>query len=217
MQVSIKKGMSYVAFVSLAILVIGSVLTGLAYTGEAGESYSIFNHYISELGQLSQSEWAPVFNISLIIGGIGLTLFMILLGATLRHWFAWIAAAVGVYAGVNCTLVGFIPMDNIQPHYKVAMDFFFYGMISVSLFSFYFLLFSRGKHPRGLAIPGLVAAISFASFLYLPSSTLQPVPAADRPPFILITFLEWMIFITVLIWVLVVAIYFLKKSSINQK
>ena len=54
----------------------------------------------------------------------------------------------------------------------------------------------------------MIAAASFASFLYLPSSTLQPIPAADRPPFLLITFLEWMIFITVLIWVVVVASYF---------
>jgi hypothetical protein len=217
MQIRVEKLLSYVAFVSVIVIVVGSILTSFVYTGEAGEAYSMLNHYISELGELSQSEWAPIFNSSLIIGGIGLTFFMILLGINLRHWFAWIASAVGVYAGINCTLVGFIPMDTIQPHYKVAMDFFFYGMISVGLYSMYFLFFSRGKHPKFLAIPGMIAAASFASFLYLPSSTLQPIPAADRPPFLLITFLEWMIFITVLIWVVVVASYFLKKSSINQK
>ncbi len=217
MQTKLEKGLSYIAFFSVFVIVMGSLLTGLVYKGKAGERYSIFNHYISELGELSQSDWAPIFNHSLILGGIGLTLFMVLLALILRHWFAIIASLSGIYAGINCTLVGFIPMDNIEPHYKVAMDFFFYGMLGVGLYSLYFLFFSRGKHPKTLAIPGLIAAASFASFLYLPSSTLQPVPAADRSAFILITFLEWMIFITVLIWVLTVAFYFFKKNTINQK
>ena len=64
MQIRVEKLLSYVAFVSVIVIVVGSILTSFAYTGEAGEAYSMLNHYISELGELSQSEWAPVFNSS---------------------------------------------------------------------------------------------------------------------------------------------------------
>ena len=38
------------------------VITGLAYRGRQGEKYSIFNHFISELGEVGVSKAAAVFN-----------------------------------------------------------------------------------------------------------------------------------------------------------
>ena len=109
-------------------------------------------------------------------------------------------------------------MDNIEPHYKVAMDFFFlwqclaWGFIHSIFFSS-----AVANIPKRLPIPGLIAAASFASFLYLPSSTLQPVPAADRLLFILITFFGVDDFHHGFDLGLDSRILFFQKNTINQK
>lgn len=216
MQNKLNKLLVTFGFSSVSIIVIGAFLTALAYVGDYGQSYSIFNHYISELGELKNSEWAMLFNNSLIVGGVLLIGFMLLLGLTLKHWFAWIASLLGIYAAANCALVGLYPMDNLELHGKVAMDFFFYGMIAVGLFTIYFFFFAKEAHPRQLGIPGVIAAASFASFLYIPEFTLS-APGEARQPFLLITSLEWLVFFSVLAWVVVVSFYFRKKITINQK
>lgn len=216
MENKLAKTLSFFGLSSVTIILIGSFLTALVYVGDLGQSYSIFNHYISELGELKNSEWAFVFNNALTVGGFLMIGYMFLLGLNLRHWFAWIATAVGVYAAINCTLVGVFPMDLLKTHGKVAMDFFFYGMIAVGLFTIYFFFFAKNQHPKWLGLPGLVAAASFASFLYIPEFSLS-APGEARASFLLIATLEWLVFFTVLAWAMTISIYFLKKSSINQK
>ena len=55
---------------------IGSVVTAIVYRGADGEPYSPLNHFVSELGELAQSELAGVFNAGLMVGGICFAVFM---------------------------------------------------------------------------------------------------------------------------------------------
>lgn len=67
-------------FLGSAIIVLGSLITAIPYRGKEGESYSILNHFISELGEVGVSRLAPVFNASLIAGGVVLLIFVLGLG-----------------------------------------------------------------------------------------------------------------------------------------
>ena len=65
------------------VIVLGALLSAVAYRGAVGEPYSPFNHFISELGQVGVSRLAAVFNAGLIVGGLLLIPFMLGLGAWL--------------------------------------------------------------------------------------------------------------------------------------
>ena len=69
-----------------------------------------------------------------------------------------------------------------------------------------------------MAIPGFLCAIAFTSFLYLPKIlepgkawTLMVQENMPRPEFWLNPFLEWTVFWTVLIWILAISIYLIRK------
>ena len=70
MKTNIKTIISISGLVGSIIVSLGSLITALFYHGEQGEKYSLFNHYISELGQYGVSQLALLFNISLIVGGL---------------------------------------------------------------------------------------------------------------------------------------------------
>ena len=72
----------------------------LFYTGAEGEPYSMFNHAVSELGELGVSELAWMFNIGLFLAGILFIPFMIGLGLYLENILGKLAAVGGVYSSV---------------------------------------------------------------------------------------------------------------------
>ena len=61
-------------FLGKAILMLGSLITTVPYRGKEGEPYSILNHFISAIGEVGVSRLAPVFNASLIVGGLVLVI-----------------------------------------------------------------------------------------------------------------------------------------------
>ena len=64
-------------FLALTVLVAGALTTAIPYRGKEGESYSVLNHFISELGEVGVSAFALLFNTSLILGGLALAVFML--------------------------------------------------------------------------------------------------------------------------------------------
>jgi hypothetical membrane protein len=88
------------------IIVLGSLITALSYQGKEGESYSLLNHFISELGEVGVSKFAPVFNFSLIIGGVVLVIYVIGLGLYIHTKRGYVAALFGTFFCISCSLVG---------------------------------------------------------------------------------------------------------------
>jgi hypothetical membrane protein len=113
---------------SLAVTA-GSVLTALAYNGSNGESFSPLNHFVSELGELFVSDLAPVFNTSLIIGGVAFAVFMIGLASARAGRLRWVYGVLGVVAGAAGALVGVLPMNYLDQHAVVALTFFNLGLV----------------------------------------------------------------------------------------
>ena len=204
-----------------ALILIGSLVTVMFYTGTHGERYSILNHYISELGQMGVSQLAPLFNICLIVGCLLMTVFMVTLGRYIGGKFGYIFSAVGLVAGVSGALVGVFPMNNMHIHVPVALTFFRTAMISSVMFSGYVLFTRNNKFHRAVSIPGVLTAIASFAFVFISKSIHQAakpleVPATTRPEVWLDPLLEWSVFITIILWVFTVSLYLKGGGSVTD-
>jgi hypothetical membrane protein len=188
--------------VGSGVIAVTSIVTALAYTGSAGESYSPFNHFVSELGEMANSELATLFNIGLIVAGLCLVAFMIGLRPYLDGGWGWAAMVLGVIAGVFGALVGVFPMDNRSIHAPVAGVFFLALMLTVLVFSIALLAGQAPRLPRWLLWPGGVAVVGSLLFLVLVATGGLDVPVpADRPGFLLVTSVEWVALLAIITWV----------------
>ncbi len=194
------------------VMIVGAAVAAAPYEGKKGEPYSPLNHFISELGELGVSRNASVFNLCLIGGGVILVGFMLGLGIYLESKLGYVAMAVGVWAGLSCSAVGMIPMNDLPPHIRVANSFFYSGLAATLLFTLAIVTDRRRQLSKWLALPGMLAVACFGVFLLLPhlkgiphANVLDPSKVA-RPAVWILPIMEWSVFITVVIWVLAVSI-----------
>ncbi len=199
------------AIVGVTALAIGSVVTGLVYTGSAGESYSPFDHWVSELGQASVSRAAPLFNAGLVVGGLCFAIFVVGLASSVpgRLRFAW--GATGVVAGVAGALVGLFPMDDLRPHATAALTFFVLGWLTVGLASIDLARRHDPRFPRWLGVIGVVVTVCFVLFmasLFADGRTTGEVLAAPgaRPEIWIASTLEWAVVVAIAGWALATAL-----------
>ncbi len=215
MKIDIKKFTYLTGLIGGSLIILVSVITALLYHGTKGENYSPFNHFISELGQSGVSEYAGVFNIGLIIGGLLCALFMFGLGLYIKKFYSYIAAAVGVVACIFCGLVGVFPMNNMNIHVPVALTFFRSGLLVVLLFTLIIIFDKQKKISKWMIIPGGITVLAFASFLTIPKmlgyATGASLSVPDvRPAFWLNPFLEWLVFMTVICWIISLSVYLMR-------
>ena len=200
---------------------LGILISAVAYVGVEGQSYGLMNHFVSELGELGVSELAAVFNWGLILGGSLTTIFMVYLASQIDHWVKYPLGILSVYTTVNGALVGVYPMNFLEPHIQVAMRFFNLGMLISFLYSLLFLLTKWHPFPRWMAAPGLLNAGFFAWFLNYPSEMNSDVSfdqgmstlLTNRPDFIPMALLEWVVILGILVWVLILGGYLLLKKK----
>jgi hypothetical membrane protein len=194
-------------FIGVAVVVIASTVSAAAYTGAAGEPYSPTNHFVSELGELRESEMAMVFNAGLMVGGAGLLLFVAGMAGARGGNLALASVAVGGLGAVAGILVGVLPVDAGLPHLVFASVFFVLSSIAIGLFTLDIGLRPDDRFPLWLVVPGIVAvAGSLAFVLYLAFAGREALaPPIERPAILLITTLEWLTLIGILVWVGVIA------------
>jgi hypothetical membrane protein len=204
------------------LIILCMILTALVYRGKKGERYSVFNHYISELGEVGVSKAAMVFNIGLIIGSLAFLPFVIGMGLSLQTLWAKIGMYVGIWSILSCALVGVFPMNYLKTHYWVAISYFRSGLVMVLLFSIAVFV----QPPNGTVIPkisnlaGLLAFLCYAGFLLIsdtkkkqgdaPESALDPETEVERPKYKKAAILEWAVFFSTILWFLIVALFSLE-------
>ena len=106
--------------VSIVSVLGGSLVAAIPYSGWAGESYSPLNHFISELGEVGRSQLSVAFNWGVVLGGVGLGLFVILLSGHVTGRYRPALAAAGIVTTTSGTLVGIFPMNYHGIHALVA-------------------------------------------------------------------------------------------------
>ncbi len=210
MDITIFKTLSLVG-VSIASL--SFLISGLAYHGKKGEAYSPLNHFISELGYVGVSRLAWVFNLGLILTGLCLLVACISLGLWLPGTLAKISMAIGIVYAISVTFVGIFPMSNIKPHTIAAMTFFWSGLFFIIIVSLAIGFQPRGVEvlPRVYALAGLPGIIAFGILIYLLSTVDRSAAEAlspddiTRPQVWGLAVAEWMTFVTIVIWFVVVS------------
>jgi hypothetical membrane protein len=196
----------WLGFLGPLVIMCGSFLAAMAYSGKIGERYSFLNHFISELGEVGISEWAMVFNVSLFIGGLCITGFMLGSARNFNNRFGWVFAALGLVTGISGSLVGIFPMNNLDTHIPVAMWFFRSALAVSALYAIYVIASKQDKFSHWTSIPA--ASISIITFIFL--FLLEPVTSGgnplvltvERPAFWSNALLEWGIFFSIMVWVL---------------
>ncbi len=191
------------------VSVLGALVSGAAYTGKAGERYSPLNHFISELGEVGVSRLAWVFNAAMILAGLLLLPCCILLGLLIPGWLSKLGMVAGVSTSIVLGLVGVFPMNRLQPHIRVAMTFFRLGLAMALLFTIAIAAQSEPSPavPRAAALAGAPAILAYAAFILYSDVTTRGTGAsgleanfAARPRVWRLAILEWMIFLTTVLW-----------------
>lgn len=212
MKADVTKLVYLSGFAGSAIMLSGALVATVGYRGRGGEAYSLFNHYISELGEVDVSALAIAFNSSMVVGGCLIIVFMAALGCYLNSRLGWHASGAGIFSGLACSLTGVFPMNGFFIHAAAAYSFFYSGLISVVLFILVIALDKDHKANKRLLVPGMACAASFVSFLLVPYFT-QSLDvrtfgvAVARPRIWPIALLEWSVFLSVITWILVVSVY----------
>lgn len=212
----IDAGMIKLAGITGSLLVmLASLAVALVYRGKKGERYSPFNHFISELGEVSVSRLAWLFNAGLIAGGAVLLPCCVGLGLLIPGAWSKLALLAGCVAAISMALVGVFPMNNLKPHTLVAMTYFRAGLVMVILFTLAIALQAPGQAvvPHAVNWAGMLAILAYGSFLSIMRTSarrgediLNPLQADARPRFWLLPAMEWAIFFTTVLWFLVVGI-----------
>jgi len=192
--------------------ILGSIIAGLAYRGQKGEAYSLFNHFISELGEVGVSRLAWVFNLGLILCGLCLIPAAVSLGLILPGVWAKLGMAAGIITAVSIGLVGVFPMNKRTPHIRAAVTYFRFGLLMILLFTAAIAL-----QPEPVVLPrlqwlaGVPAILAFSFFLIysrirytVPENPLSPAEI-ERPRFWGLAFAEWLLFLTTVPWFLAIA------------
>ena len=205
-------------FFGSAIIVLGSFIAAIPYRGQQGESYSILNHFISELGEVGVSRLAPVFNASLIAGGVVLLIFALGLGLYIQTKRGYVATAFSILSCLSCSLLGVFPTNYLSIHDVLADSFFYNGLIATTLFTLGIIFDKENKISKWLAVPAALTVACFVSFLVIPEAasltrvqTLHP-NQFTRPDIWPTTILEWSVFISGIAWFILTSIYLMVKS-----
>jgi hypothetical membrane protein len=203
------------------LILYGVILfAAVAYIGQQGESYSIFNHFISELGSTRFSVRYFIYNSGIICGGLAYGLFVYGLLAYTSTKLSRIGVFIGVFSAFLCMGVGFVPEDYRVPHLVLALGFFSMATLSVSIFSWSILKESKNPFPRYTAIHGLLIPIFFALFMSMPKDLMavkrDAGPLFERPVIWWLPFLEWVIFALMTSWILVMSIKMLQLQQAHH-
>lgn len=207
---------------SLGLASVGMIVAGMAaaactYTGLEGEAYSPLNHFVSELGEVGVSTLAWAFNLSIVLGGLGLGTLTILLASSLRGRIRAALLVAGAIAGASGSLVGLFPMNYLAIHRIVSGVFFATGWLVAGVFSLWLLMAPRPWLPRWLLIPGAAVVAMFLAFgavfwTYHPASPDGPI--VNRPAGLWVTpSLEWASLASLLVWFTCVSIALLRRPA----
>jgi hypothetical membrane protein len=179
------------------------------YTGAEGESFSMFNHTVSSLGEVGVSELAWMFNIGLVLAGILFIPFMIGLGLYIDNIISKITAVVGVYSAASIVLVGVYPMNYLYEHSIAAISFFLSGMVMTLLWAIAILVQKEVRLHKALSLGGFINMTIFALFLYGPWEGW----GGPRPDFSMRITLEWAIYWAIVGYLLVISLYVWRKKK----
>ena len=211
-----QRGLGLLGLGSVAVILAGMLGAAAAYRGLSGEGYSPLNHFISELGQIAVSRYASVFNLGLVVGGLGLGVFMLLLATCLTGRYRNTLLAISVVAGISGALVGLFPMDYHALHRVVSGAFFLTGWLVAGVFGVWLTRTANTGFPRWLLIPSAVVVVVFLVFIAVYTTYNPANPDGrilGRPDVWQYPLLEWASLLSLLAWFVCVSAVLVRKRA----
>jgi len=169
-------------------------------------SYSVFNHFISELGWLKHSKMAWPFGACLFLGGLLCAPAVWRTGMSLGTRCGMAGAALGAFAALSGAAVGLVPMDWIVPHTVVAFMYFSGWLLASLLFAASLLRGREDKAGRALGLLCLASSLASLAFIAVAAYVgAQLVPSGDlklflsvlesyqRPDYWPVAIMEWLV------------------------
>jgi hypothetical membrane protein len=198
-------------FTGTGLIVLAVLYPIFLYHGKHGERFSLFNHFISELGEVGVSRAAWFFNAGLLLAGLVMLPYIVGLGIAFSSPLGWLGTAAGVIAVLGVAAVGVFPMNNIQPHTAAATTYFRAGLVMVFFFGLAIFFQPSGKAiiPQAANLLSLLAFLAYGAFLTLPlfrkkketpSGNLDPEQEPERPRIWAVPTLEWLVFFSTIAW-----------------
>lgn len=181
-----------------------------AYIGEQQQTYSVFNHFISELGSAKFSHHYRIYNIGLICSAIGFGVFAYGMSAYSTTRMSQWGVRLGVLASLLCIGVGLVHEDYRVPHLILALSFFAMAALAVGLFSWSIWNEQQHPFPRYTAVHGFLVPILFLVFMSMPKDLLavkrDAGPLFVRPEIWWLPFFEWVIFMALTSWIVLISV-----------
>jgi hypothetical membrane protein len=213
------------------IIGLGCLIAAIAFNGPLGQSYSMANYFISELGGVQESELAIAFNLGVFLGGLILVVFMGGLFFYFTTKIGKFGSILGIFSGISGALVGIFPFDvNIGVHGLVAMCFFYGGMITVILMTIGLFLEKEHPYPFLLKALGIISGVFFIIFNFAMGDFAaifsEPTETLDlenmsidnfRPTGLwLMALFEWLSLVGMLVWIFATGVYFEKVATSDK-
>ena len=199
-----------------ATILLGSLVAAIPYVGYAGEGYSPLNHFVSELGELAESKLAVAFDAGVVIGGMGLGLFLVLVSRRTTGRYRSALAGAGLVAGLFGVLVGIFPMDRLALHRIVSGGYFLTCWLTAAIFAVWLARNPRAGFPRWLLAPAVFSVAVDVVFVAV-YSTYHPIdPDAhivSRPSIWAFPLLEWASLLSLLLWMACTAAVLLRRPE----
>ena len=210
------RGMGLLGLASVGVILLGMIVAAMPYRGYEGDAYSPLNHFISELGEIAASRLAWVFNLGIVLGGVGLGTFLLLLTSRVSGRFRPALVVAGAVAGASGALIGIFPMDYLGTHRLVSEVFFLSGWMVAGIFSWWLVVTPRTGFPRWLVVPGAAVVAISLTFIADYTTYVGTDPASrivNRPDFWSIPFLEWASLLSLLGWFVCVSLVLLRDPA----
>lgn len=199
-----------------AVILVCVGITIAAYVGKDGETYSLANHFISELGHRRISAQADVFNAGMVLSSALLSIFAIGFTLMYRGWTRWVVGILGISTGISCAFVGIFPMGMLTAHLIAATIFFHSALFLVLACTGITLGLKNSPLPKWTVWPGLLTGSVFAAFVLWPSDLIREWirdPAHFvRPALWWQAVFEWACFFSIILWLLIVAVWMARRA-----
>lgn len=197
---------SYIAFFSLCFAIFFVSITVLLYL-PVDPSFSVFTHYISELGGTSEIA-SVVFNVGMIISGplrIGFLLFLMrfLQKSGAGGKISWSAFVIGTMSAIGSMTLSIFPENVSLPLHMLGAAIYFFGAVILQILIAKMEL--RLNMPRYLPISAIAVTGLYLTF-FITMIIFERVPGLGGFSVISV-FLEWMGFVALMVWLLVHGLY----------
>ena len=201
--------------VGLTILLSAMYASSHGYHGLfGGETFSVRNHFVSELGNSHKNSLSFIHNGGLVIGGALLTLT-----AASLWQISLIGSCVMTASMFGVMLIGVVPEDkNLLVHLVIAMGVFGGTAFGVAAFGVSILLNRRAPWRVGMVLLSGMTLACFVAFMAMPKDHLMksirhPMEAV-RPDVHWLAVFEWLYIGCLVIWLIAITAFAMRYFRI---